>query len=127
MISDEQLKLDGMLEDAYERGYLQAKYDYEAEPCEDTVSRQAVLEIVEENNNIMYDAAYRIGKDVKALSSVTPKQRTGKWIDDCPMMTDEGLVRRIRCSVCGDGRKDFYGVSKNYCPNCGTKMEGESE
>ena len=34
------LKLDGMLEDAYEHGYIQAKHDFEAQPCEDAVSRK---------------------------------------------------------------------------------------
>ena len=53
---------------------------------------------------------------------VTLELKTGEWIDDCPMMTDEGLVRVIRCSCCNEQRKDYYGVSKNYCPKCGAKM-----
>lgn len=53
------------------------------------------------------------------------QQKTGYWIDDCPMVTDEGLVRVIRCSCCNEQRKDYYGISKNYCPNCGAKMKSE--
>lgn len=87
--------------------------------CEDVISRETALDAVKNN--------YRMAAidGIEKLPSVTPKPLTGHWIDDCPMMTDEGLVRVIRCSHCNEQRKDYYGVSKNYCPKCGAKMEGE--
>ena len=105
-----------------------------AEPCEDAVSREAVLDAIDKwvkDKSTYIALAINEGMSllerIKALPPVTPKPKTGYWIDDCPMMTDEGLVRVIRCSCCNEQRKDYYGVSKNYCPKCGTKMEGENE
>ena len=113
------------------------------QPCENAVSREDIKKIAKE----MYLEVGNMKLDVHTISDcisytasrcrqvlvdklnnlppVTPKPLTGHWIDDCPMMTDEGLVRVIRCSHCNEQRKDYYSVSKNYCPKCGAKMEGE--
>ena len=91
-----------------------------AEPCEDAVSRQAVLEIVNNPLNIRLDAI------IKRLPSVTVRQ-TGEWIiynypaDEC-----------VYCSKCKTEyyENDLYmGGSEfpNFCPNCGADMRGENK
>ncbi len=52
-------------------------------PCGDTVSRQAVLEVVNNPLNIKLD------KIIEKLPSVTPKQRTGKWIPVSERLPEE--------------------------------------
>lgn len=45
------------------------------------------------------------------IEKVPSAQRTGKWIDD-------------NCSECGC--YVHHGDARNYCPNCGAKMEGDA-
>lgn len=45
------------------------------------------------------------------LPSIQPERKKGRWID----MNDH-----VMCSCCGT---THYGADKNYCPNCGAKME----
>ena len=115
------LKLEEMLEDAYEHGYQQARHDYETQPC-DAVSREAVLGYVHRilNQGTGKKKSFEfIQKYVEKLPPVTPKQRIGKWIDD-------------KCSVCGKGIEDlisspewYRNEEPNFCPYCGIKLEGE--
>ena len=85
-------------------------------PCEDAISRQAVLDLVVANhtglNVVMYSPLY---KDIKQLSSVTPKPKTGHWIR-------MKAYEKWGCSECN---KVFRFTFKEhyYCPNCGAKME----
>lgn len=115
------LKLDGMLEDAYEHGYVQARHDFETQPCEDAVSRNAVISLAKDI--VIGDYRHRCidPQSVMELPPVTPKQRTGKWIDD-------------KCSVCGKGIEDlisspewYRNEEPKFCPYCGVKLEGENE
>lgn len=48
-IQAESEKYQKAFEDGYEQGYAQARFDYEQEPCEDVISRQAVLETLDNN------------------------------------------------------------------------------
>ena len=100
-----------------------------AEPCEDAVSREAVLEVVNNPLNI------RLDKIIEDLPPVTPKQRTGHW--EMPQLDDgmsDPIYYQVLCSECGFDldpqtwhmELHQYGADK-YCPNCGAKMEGESE
>ena len=79
------------------------------EPCEDAVSRQAVL-------NEFYDME-NLYERIKKLPSVRPQEQTGHWIDDTKYGGTE-------CSECG--RWFLHAtIAKNeimYCPNCGAKM-----
>lgn len=164
-------KIDGMLEDAYEHGYQQARHDYESEPCEDAVSREAVLDAIDkwvkdkstfialainEGMSLLerikalppvapkptecedcvsreavldalhvegrptkrFDYVIEVRRDIEALPPVTPKQKTGKWIDD-------------KCSVCGKGIEDlisspewYRNEEPKFCPMCGVKDGG---
>ena len=83
------------------------------EPCEDCVSRDAVLEA-------LYDHEYKkdIRKDIEALPSVQPKQRTGRWIKH-----SDNVGNWWECDQCGTD----WGGAVNYCPNCGCAMKGELE
>ena len=79
---------------------------------DDLISRQAVLELVGN-----YDLSMgQVVKAIHALPSVTPKEKTGHWI----RQTDDHHDY-YECEHCGIavGRDDI----KNYCPNCGAKME----
>lgn len=64
----DRLKLDGMLEDAYEHGYQQARYDYEVQPC-DAVSREAVLDILKQECS---EIEQFLAKQIRELPSVHP-------------------------------------------------------
>lgn len=128
MISDEQLKFDGMLEDAYERGYQQAKHDYEIQPCKDAVSREVILSMIEpayDSSGYLVD--YVISrKKIAELPPVTLKQRTGVWVK---LQKNGDGTSRYMCSECGDtkqlSRHTF--ATFRFCPNCGAKMEGENK
>lgn len=81
------------------------------QPCDDCISRQAVLEITAETGALETQAR------VKALPSATPKEKTGKWI------FDEILDRHYYCSECKSMGVDYW----DYCPECGAKMQEVSE
>lgn len=84
------------------------------EPCEDAVSRADVVDMLEMFPFIDYDEYATAREHVKRLPSVTPKQRTGKWIK-CGWA--------IKCSECD---YDMPFTVRNFCPNCGAKMKGEN-
>lgn len=48
--------------------------------------------------------------------------RHGKWNDINPTVLNHGVNWVCRCSLCGCPQ-DY---KQNYCPNCGAKMERES-
>ena len=87
----------------------------EQEPCEDAVSRQSVINAIE--NDCMkgglgscfacYNDAQAFRGEIEKLPSVT--QKSGYWID-----SSNGWM----CSECN--RDNTYDT--NYCPNCGAKM-----
>ena len=88
----------------------------EQEPCEDAVSRQEVLDLV--NSNWKYKG---LKADVESLPSVRPQEQTGKWID----YSDEGYVECPFCSHatnCEDNIDELH-----YCFYCGAKMVEQKE
>lgn len=93
----------------------------------DAISRQAVLDIITFEDKWLFDAyghnantriAFSgLKSRVKALSSITPQQRTGRWIiiDDCEQFI-------AKCSECGR-IEDSRMINKYpYC-HCGAKMQ----
>ena len=96
------------------------------EPCEDAISRQAVLE---QTYNWSKDEFLRytnpfdyLRKRINSLPSINPQEpKTGHWIDRFP-------AKECKCSVCdflicisNGSYIDMVGQMK-YCPNCGAKM-----
>lgn len=80
---------------------------------DDAISRQAVLDLLENTNN-----GWIINK-VLQLPSVTPQQKIGHWIYSKAVNTSE--IIWSECSECKDGERGCAKRMK-YCPNCGTKM-----
>ena len=105
------------------------------QPCEDAISRQAVLNLMRgltrwcirsedgkwKNVGLLYDdVMFGIDK----LSSVTPQQRTGQWIEVIDETDSLGnKTWHHECSICGSD-KSGWGTYK-HCPDCGAKMEVE--
>lgn len=108
----------------------------EQQPCDDCVSKQAVLKIFDEACYIDGDW-YVMREKIEKLPSITPSYNSikseleqtrpkGKWkiLDEC---ANEGVY----CSKCHKTvfKLDFSHTMKwrnfKYCPNCGAKMEVE--
>lgn len=86
------------------------------EPCEDVISQSDVIDAIgswmDSGENCLRGNAERYLIDrIKALPPVTPKQRTGHWIE----CEDEV---KVYCSEC----KEISDYPTNYCSNCGAKM-----
>lgn len=101
-----------------------------AEPCEDAISRQAVINEVDnyiekaQSTSVIDDFISFEELVVKALPPVTPKQKMGHWIKVVTETDSFGNeTYRYECSECGFFA--FFGTER-YCPYCGAKME-ESE
>lgn len=97
----------------------------EQEPCEDYISREAVLmEIDKYMCGVPFDEK---GIDVvlKELPHVTPTRKKGKWIGD----KDYPICEKCGCNIYEEyiGRNDYAWIEKpmRFCPNCGTEMESE--
>lgn len=82
-------------------------------PCEDAISRDAVLEKAVYTETEEGWSGYTVDVDyIKSLPSVKPQEpKTGHWIEDEYEM-------EVRCSACGEENDEC----SNYCPNCGAKM-----
>ena len=89
----------------------------DAEPCEDAISREAVIKLF--NGNIGSEAALILHK-VKQLPSVTPSRHKGWW------NTYENYQGGIKetwyeCSKCKWSSALL--IPRKYCPNCGAENE----
>lgn len=93
----------------------------------DAISRQAAIEAIEalqrpimrEESNyyqFKFSGMSEAREAVENLPSVTPQQRTGRWIERSDI-----IGKWYECDQCHTD----WGGSVNYCPNCGCKMEVE--
>ena len=104
------------------------------EPCEDAVNRADVeIEIANLLKRVFVEYEDIAKKVTAKLPSVTPKQKTGKWIE---YDSDEDKYDVIKCPCCkhtftvdayhwadiGFVKDDF-----KFCPNCGTDMRQREE
>ena len=87
----------------------------EQKPCDDCISRQAVLDLAKKGVLISNGNYESVCKAINELPSVNPQPKTGHWIGE---ENFDGSIWYM-CDNC----KEFEYVNTNYCPNCGTKME----
>ncbi|MDO4803869.1 MAG: hypothetical protein Q4A32_03500, partial [Lachnospiraceae bacterium] len=115
----------------------------------DTISRQAAIDALD--FEIVHMTAYCDGKNegnplaqynkgledgkkaIEALPSAQPERKTGHWIE-----INNGLDTTCECSAChykdyiDNNRTDLkcynrYWFQRNFCPNCGAKMENNND
>jgi hypothetical protein len=138
-------------EDSYMGEYLRETLKMlQAEPCEDAINRQAVLEVVENSCLDLGDH-----EDVKAfcymISNLPPvkpvacigkvnfskkdmqeiidkkveemiARKKGHWIMTNDYFTGAyGSIDYVKCSCCGEESLE----EGNFCPNCGAEMGSE--
>lgn len=124
MMAYEDLKYMCYMDCGREAAFNKAREALRAEPCEDAISRQAML------NGLASIAKAKAKSDAQKalmgrvmfftehLPPVTPKPKTGKWI----RQTDD-YHDYYECEYCGIAVE--LDDIKHFCPNCGAKMEGE--
>lgn len=128
MSKDEAIKeLTELLPEEFLSEYTDAiKMGIEAlkqEPCEDCVSRNAVLDLVAD-----YDLSMgQVVKSIHALPPVTQLPKMGHWEKD--------EYGNIHCTFCGCNAlyekihypDDYFGkvvrAKSGFCPTCGAKMQ----
>lgn len=118
---------------AYLDGYEKGKSE-QLEPCEDAVSRKAVAGIYTALWEIIGTIMDRDEWDdvchttANELPSVTPKQRTGKWIErndrfdttcECSICHYKDYIPNAEQYIC----HDRYWFDRKFCPNCGSRNE----
>ena len=85
----------------------------ERKPCEDCISREEALKIMDWGwKNGIYPS-----NKIAAIPSVTPQPKTGHWIR-------MKAYEKWGCSECYTVFR-FTFKEHYYCPNCGAKMEVE--
>ena len=87
--------------------------DLEQEPCEDAISRQAVLDLV--NADWKYEG---LEESINSLPPVTPQPKMGQWLS---CVEEYGKPVKWVCSSC----RHTKSITKNkteYCPVCGARM-----
>ena len=87
----------------------------EQEPCEDCISREAVLD---KWKNTTLRGRTEFDQVIMMMPPVTPQPKTGRWIFDY-MDIGETLDKHYYCSECKSMGVDYW----DFCPNCGAKME----
>lgn len=96
----------------------------EQQPCEDAVSRQAVIKL------LSYDwanrPAHKAVESIRNLPSVTPKEKTAEWYeeDGCEGACEGYMGAGVICSQCGALLCGYIG-DYDFCPNCGARMVSE--
>jgi len=96
----------------------------EQEPCDDAISRQAVLDLI--NADWKYE---NLEIEIDNLPSVTPQSKTGHWIEKgktdiaYDMCGYKSWATKYMCNHCGfiHTAIENHGVY-SYCPNCGADM-----
>lgn len=99
----------------------------EQEPCKNTISRQAAIDIIErwlscdDYNKAERHIMRAMQSVLYDLPSVNSQPKIGHWIPMLPENADEEMEQPdSQCSQCGY-EVDYWSLT-NYCPNCGAKM-----
>ena len=100
---------------------LKRMLDELQEPCDDAISRQAVLNEIYNTDGIS-NIYFHLADEIIALPPVTPAEKVGQW-------TEGGFdFNYWTCSKCKyQPNNDYSKPSYNYCPNCGAKMQEVGE
>lgn len=101
----------------YIEAYGMAIKALEQEPCEDCISKQAVLELAKNECETAIIPYKRFVKSLNALSSVTskPKTKTDQWIG---YFDEEARCYVYECPICRN--KQPFGTK--YCWECGARL-----
>lgn len=107
------------------------------ESCENTISRQAALDIINEREcHEEYCGNHYEGKcssvcitialanKIADLPSATPIRPKGEWKCDHKIAYFQD---RYVCSECGSEQYFTRDTITNFCPDCGADMRGEAE
>ena len=100
----------------------------EQQPNDDCVSRQAVLEKINDWWGITSTSGEPTLCDcIRELPPVTPTRKVGKWIFTKTNFDRHGCT--VECSSCHKKWKTYdenrWEKENKYCPNCGAEMESE--
>ena len=101
-------------------------YGQPKQPCEDAVSRQAVINTIfyKSDNSCDVVLSTDLMDRIKQLPSVTPQRQKGKWI------FREDMGHQYCCSECGCPKpsvNDYYYKKIIGCPYCLADMSGGGE
>lgn len=109
-----------------EQAEIQKAYELgkaEMQPCEDAISRQAVLDMLNDIDAEVHGGCgfmYNHWMDyIERLPSVTPQPKIGRWI-----RVDKDKLKCSECDVIHFIAQYPQGKIA-FCPNCGAKMEVE--
>ena len=89
----------------------------------DAINRQDAIDALDKRfDNIPMEQTAEIlmlRKDLKALRTIQPERKKGKWIYNSPVT--------MKCDQCGLVIKDWDWHRFKICPNCGADMRGEKD
>ena len=90
----------------------------EQEPCDDCVSKQAVLDYLKSESDDFPDYHEAI-EHILDMLPVTPQPKTGHWIR---LDYQRGKFECSECHTQGYVDTCMYEPKWKYCPNCGCHM-----
>lgn len=112
----------------YSEAIRMAIKELEQEPCEDCVSRQAVIDAIEDDNRNGHYSCFATNNDaqcfkdvIRELPSVTAQPKMGKWIKNAEEW--QNVDPPYICSECG--RASLR--QENFCCSCGADMRGDTD
>ena len=62
-----------------------------------------------------------------AIKALEQEPKTGHWIDHHSPEAKKCMQYMSECSACGKMICNRYNIYRNFCPNCGAKMEEEQK
>ena len=111
--------LDDAIQEYIKDGYILAEPNEYVKDGTLTVQMPTIKEAKAVDKIVVYADTYK-------QEYYMPLPKVGKWIEvRFKTVPTDRIAKAKKCSICGK-RKDKY-VTWNYCPNCGTKMEGRKE
>ena len=130
----------------YNHGYLPSSWSIEMaikalqqEPCDDCISRQAAIDVLNINRNpVFHDSVDYEGAmyDICKLPSVTPAEKVGQWKEVYAETDYHNGWIEFSCENCEyqhgleSGEYEWHfgdPIPWKYCPMCGAKMQEVDE